>query len=82
MHSRNETLKKRDTNTIPEGLLAGVLGKLILGFAMTEEGLENGFPVKLLLIGLLISELLGLGFDGSEDDSDENLLLLLEGMAN
>lgn len=45
--------------------------KLALGLAM-REGLENGFPVKLLLIGLLISELLlGLGFE----------LLLLEGIA-
>jgi len=33
----------------------------------------KGFPVKLLLIGLLISELLGLGFEGIEDG-------LLEGM--
>lgn len=38
-----------------------------------REGLEKGFPVKLLLIGL-ISEFLELGFDGSEED----LLLLLE----
>jgi len=37
------------------------------------EGLVKGFPVKLLLIGLLISELLGLGFEGIEDG-------LLEGM--
>jgi len=33
----------------------------------------KGFPVKLLLIGLLISELLGLGFEGIDDG-------LLEGM--
>ena len=39
----------------------------------TIEGLEKGFPVKLLLIGLPISELLGLGFEGIEDG-------LLEGM--
>jgi hypothetical protein len=39
-----------------------------------REGLGNGLPVKLLLIGLLISEFLGLGFDGSEE---EDLVLLL-----
>jgi hypothetical protein len=42
-----------------------------------REGLGNGFPVKLLLIGLLISEFLGLGFDGSEEDEEEDLALLL-----
>lgn len=69
--------KRERERSIPEGLLTGVLGKLVLGFAM-REGLENGFPEKLLLIGLLISELLGLGFDGTEDDNGD---LLLEGMA-
>jgi len=33
----------------------------------TIEGLPKGFPVKLLLMGLLISELLGLGLEGIED---------------
>jgi hypothetical protein len=42
-----------------------------------REGLGNGFPVKLLLIGLLISEFLGLGFDGSEEDL---VLVLLKGI--
>ena len=42
------------------------------------EGLENGFPVKLLLMGLLISELLGLGFDTTEVEEGKELL---EGIA-
>jgi hypothetical protein len=42
-----------------------------------REGLGNGFPVKLLLIGLLISEFLGLGFDGSEEEEEEDLVLVL-----
>lgn len=63
-----------------EGLLAGVLGLKLLGFEMIE-GLWKGFPLKLLLTALLISEFLRLGFDlldaaAKEEDED-----LFEGIA-
>lgn len=45
----------------PEGLLAGVLGLNSLGL-VTTEGFVNGFPLKLLLMGLLVSEFLALEF--------------------
>lgn len=51
--------------------MAGVLGLKLLGFAFIE-GFANEFPVKLLRMGLPISEFLKLGFDllaiGEDDD--------------
>lgn len=51
--------------------MAGVLGLKLLGFALIE-GFANEFPVKLLRMGLPISEFLKLGFGlhaiGEDDD--------------
>lgn len=57
--------------TEPEGLLAWVLGlNPPLELAKIDDGFGNGFPLKLLLMGSLLSEFLGLGF-GFIDDIDE-----------
>lgn len=56
------------------------MGLKLLGFAITE-GFWNGFPLKLLLIGLLISEFLKFGFDllgGAAREENEDLF---EGIA-
>lgn len=62
---------KKENGVEPEGLLAGVLGLKLLGFALIE-GFANEFPVKLLRMGLPISEFLTLGFGllaiGEDDD--------------
>jgi len=47
-----------------------------------REGLENGFPVKLLRMGLMVSEFLGLGFDEFETGGDLSLLRGIESKLN
>ena len=68
VYSLHEKKKKRVKETAkeikPEGLLTGVLGlKPPPLWLEMIEGLANGLPLKLLLIGL-ISEFLELGFVG------------------
>lgn len=53
--------------------MAGVFGLKPLGLA-TIEGFANGFPLKLLLMGLLISEFLGLEFGLLEVNGEEEYL--------
>lgn len=44
-----------------------------------DDGLGNGFPLKLLLMGSLLSEFLGLGFgfiDGVDEQEEESLFVV------
>lgn len=73
--------KKKEKETVkeikPEGLLTGVLGlKPPPTWLEIIEGLENGLPLKLLLIGL-ISEFLEMGFVGllGIGEQESNFLL-------
>lgn len=67
-------------DTEPEGLLAGVLGlNPPLELAKIDDGFGNGFPLKLLLMGSLLSEFLGLGFgfiDGIDEQEEESLFVV------
>lgn len=58
--TQNENKITRRKRNEPDGLLAGVLGLKPGLWIVIIEGLATGLPLKLLLMGLLTSEFLGL----------------------